>query len=110
MARCNNSAVVAIIRGGTSRTPQEANLMKCLTFLSAVYEFSVGAIHLAGVHNTSADALSRNNLPMFRILNPQANQGTTAVPAMVLDLILLQEPDWKARDWTSQWSSSWTPP
>ena len=37
LARSDNSAlVVAIIRGGMSRNPQAANLMRCLTFLSAV--------------------------------------------------------------------------
>ena len=110
LARSDNSAVVAIIRGSMSRNHQAANLMRCLTFLSAVYQFKLLATHVRGIHNILADALSRNNLHLFHSLNPQADERATPIPEAVLNLVLLQEPDWTTRNWTSRWSSSWTTP
>ncbi len=72
LARCDNSAVVAIVNGGSSRDPRAASLMWCLIFLAAIYEFSVQATHVRGTDNVSADALSRDNVTLFHILNPQA--------------------------------------
>ena len=110
LARCDNSAVVAIIKSNTSRNTQAANLLRCLAFLAATYQFELQAVHLGGKHNILADALSRNKLMLFRSLNPQADRCATSVPEAALDLILLREPDWTARDWTNQWTSSWTMP
>ena len=102
LARSDNSAVVAIIRGGMSRNSQAANITRCLTFLSAVYQFKLLATHVRGIHNILADALSRNNLHLFQSLNPQADERATPIPESVLDLVLLQEPDWTTRNWTSR--------
>ena len=49
--------------------------------------------HIRRAHNTIADALSRNNLPLYRSSHPQARLEATQIPAAVLDLILLREPD-----------------
>ena len=105
LARSDNSAVVAIIRGGMSRNPQAAYLMRYLTFMSAVYQFKLLATHVRGIHNILEDALSRNNLHLFHFLNPQADERATPIPETVLDLVLLQESDWKTRNWTSRWNS-----
>ncbi len=77
LARCENSAVVAIVNGGSSRDPRAASLMWCLIFLAATYEFSVQATHVRGTDNVSADALSRDNVTLFHILNPQAYSQPT---------------------------------
>ena len=110
LARCDNAAVVAIVNSGSSKNPQAMNLMRCLTFLSARLEFRVKAAHIKGIHNTLADALSRDNLSLFRACYPQGNKEPTPISATVLDLVLLQEPDWMARSWTEQWTSTWATP
>ena len=110
LARCDNMAVVAIVNSGTARDPQTMNLMRCLTFIAAKRDFRMRAAHIKGTHNTLADALSRDNLKLFRSQFPQAEQEPTPIPAAVLDLLLLHEPDWMARDWTEQWTSTWATP
>jgi hypothetical protein len=110
LARCDNTAVVAIVNSGTSRNPQAMNLMRCLAFLSAKGDFRIQAAHIRGSHNIVADALSRDNLPLFRSCYPQANPDPTPIPPAVLDVLLLREPDWMARDWTEQWSFIVTTP
>ena len=46
----------------------------------------VSAINLRGINNISADALSRNDLPLFRSYHPQANPEPTATPTALLDI------------------------
>ena len=74
--------------------------MRCLAFMAAKWEFQPLATHIKGTDNTLADALSRDNLIAFRSLHPQAEERPTALPAAMLDLILLREPDWTSRNWT----------
>ncbi len=69
-------------------------------------QVGVSASSHLGTDNTLADALSRDNLSVFRSLHPQAEEQPTALPAAMLDLILLREPDWTSRNWTGQWSST----
>ncbi len=107
-AKCDNSAVVAIVNSGSSRNPQAMNLVRCLAFLSATLDFRIHAVHLSGAHNTLADVLSRNNLTLFLSQHPQAHPKATAIPTAALDLILLREPNWTATDWTSMWTSTWS--
>ena len=82
LARCDNVAVVAIVNSGTSKNPQAMNLIRCLSFLSAIWEFRVRATHLSGIQNTLADALSRDNLPLFCAWRPapSAHPGSRAGP------------------------------
>ena len=58
LARCDKTAVVAIVNSGISKNPQAMNLIRCQSFLSAIWEFRVQATHLSGIHNTLTDALS----------------------------------------------------
>ena len=109
-ARCDNAAVVAIVNAGTSKSPHAMNLVRCLSFLAATFDFRVSAVHLSGIDNVLADALSRNNLPLFLSLHPQANQEAAPIPSAALDLILLREPDWTTRGWTDMWTSTWSRP
>ena len=63
--RCDNEAVVSILNSGTSKDPTVMGLMRCLHFFAAKFSLIVSAVHLPGVDNSLADALSRNNLPSF---------------------------------------------
>lgn len=105
LIRCDNAAVVSIINHGASRNPEAMQLTRCLSFLAAKWEFHLRAEHIRGVDNILADALSRNNLPLFRVLHPQASPSPSVIPEQVLDLLMLREPDWTCRCWTGQWSS-----
>ena len=103
--QCDNTAVVEVINKGTARDRDIMQLMRCLAFLAAKGDFYVVASHIKGVDNTLADALSRDNLELFRSLFPQAEQQAAACSA--LDLVLIQEPDWTCKDWIGQWSATY---
>ena len=105
-ARCDNAAVVAIINSGSSRVQEAMHLMRCLAFIAAKYEFTIFATHIPGVNNVLADALSQNNESLFHSLHPQANQSPTPIPASLLDLLIVEKPDWLSTHWTQLWNSS----
>ena len=53
----------------------------------------------------AVDALSGDNIQLFRSCCPQVDpQGTAVSPEVVLDAVLLQDPDWMAKDWTELWA------
>lgn len=102
---CDNAAVVAIINQGSSRNKEAMHLARCLAFVLAKREFEMVATHIKGVDNSLADALSRDNLPLFRSLFPQAAPTPTAIPPALLDMLLISKPDWTSKRWTNLWST-----
>ncbi len=69
------------------------HLLRCLAFLEAKQVFHIFATHIKGVDNTLADALSQNNLTLFRTLCPQAEKEPVAIPVPLLDLLVVSKPD-----------------
>ncbi len=61
----DNIAVVQIISGLSSKDPLLMHLLRLLYFFLAVHTIKLQAKHIPGVHNTVADALSRNQLSVF---------------------------------------------
>lgn len=102
---CDNTAVVSTINHGASRNRDAMHLARCLAFVTAKLEFELVASHIKGSDNTLADALSRDNLPMFRSLHPQAAPEPTPIPEALLDLLLVSKPDWTSQRWTSLWNN-----
>ena len=70
--RCDNAAVVpeAIHQGSY---PFASPLL--LVFYAALFRFSYCPLHLPGISNVAADALSRNNMSLFLSLVPQGSQA-----------------------------------
>ena len=91
---CDNEAVVAVLKGGYSKDPDKAHLLRSLFF----HELAITAIHVPGVENGAADSISRNNLKRLFSLNPQAACHPTLVPSRVVDHLTRREP-WTAVDW-----------
>ena len=69
---CNNMAVVQCLRTGSAEDPRLNHLFRVLALLLARFEVSLHAEHIASLQNGAADALSRNNAPLFFSLFPQA--------------------------------------
>lgn len=103
--RTDNMAVVEVLRSRTSRDPLLMHLLRCLTFYAAVFHFDYKTEHIAGIHNTAADALSRNNLAVFFSMFPQIPRVT--VPRPVWELLVEVRPDWGSREWTQLFKTSW---
>ena len=91
-------AAVAIINSGASKNLEAMQ--------QVTREFSMWDTHIQGTRNQAADSLSRNNVAGFPLWCPQAQEQESAVPAELLDTLLLQETNWTRRDWMEQWTSS----
>ena len=80
-------------------------LLRCLTFIQAKYQFDLLAahIHVQGKVNVRADALSRGNVQYFLSLYPQARRQQAwrqlaPLPIKLLDLTVIREPDWTSQE------------
>ena len=102
LARCDNIAVVAIVNHGSSKNAEAMQLMRCLSFIAATFDFRLVATHIRGRDNILADALSRDNWSLFNSLYPQASKEATPIPPALLDLLVVAMPDWTCRRWTGQ--------
>lgn len=59
VTRSDNMAVVHALMAGMARDPLLMHLLRCLHFFTATHQLGIEARHVAGIHNTAADALSR---------------------------------------------------
>ena len=75
--RCDNVAVVAILKLGKSKHPLVMHLMRCLFFFIAYHQLFLDLVHLPGRLNDAADSLSHDNLPP---LFPTASASGTVSP------------------------------
>ena len=88
LIRCDNTAVVSSINSRYCKDPLLMQLLRCLFFLEAQYQFKLKAEHITGVHNVLADNLSRDNLVSFRQLKSVANATPSDIPSSVLQWLL----------------------
>ena len=103
LCKCDNAAVVAIIRSGVCRDPTAMNLIRNLFFISSHFNVQVITEHIPGVVNTAADALSRDNLPLFKLQCHQAKGDPTPIPETLYDMLVRQLPDRISDRWTILW-------
>ena len=106
--RSDNMAVVEIIKARTSRDSTIMHILRRLHFLCALHGIDVSAVHIPGVENTLADALSRNDLPLFFLSHPKASEHPTPVPPHLWDMVVAHQPDWTSCSWRSKLQSSCT--
>ena len=62
-------------------------LLRTLCFFSAVYKVILTVCHLPGVHNSTADALSRNNTKLYLALDRQASPLLTLISSELQELV-----------------------
>ena len=104
-ARCDNAAVVAIIRSGYSKDPLAMQLIRNLFFITAHYNLLIVTVHVPGVENVAADALSRDNLSLFRSQVRHAQPDPTVIPAELLQLLVSSRQDWTSTAWINLWQN-----
>lgn len=80
MFMCDNTATVAILQKGRSKTSNIMPLMRRLTMCAAINEFVVMSQHVPGRKNLIADSLSRLQMRQFRQLAPEADPFPRQVP------------------------------
>ena len=78
--QCDDEMVVSIINSGTSCDDDVMHLLRCLVYVAMQFNFVIWAVHIFGVQNVLADALSRFKLQVFHQLAPLANPEPDAIP------------------------------
>ena len=101
--RCDNDAVVTIIQNRRSQQALLTQLLRCLFFYTAIFQFHFSASHIPGANNIVTDAISHNNLQLLYSLIPQASQ--VSIPPEV-SRFLLSQPEWGSTNWTTQFVHS----
>lgn len=96
---CDNEAVVAILKSGTSKHPLVMHLMRCLFLFTARSQLYLDPVHVPGRLNEAADSLSRGKLPLFLQLVPSAHPNPTPIPEELSQALVHQRPDWTADAW-----------
>ena len=76
--------------------------LRSLHFLTAHWDIKLWAEHLPGKQNTAADALSRNLLQVFRNHVLDAEQQSTLIPMVLVELLVLQQLDWSPPSWSDK--------
>ena len=76
----DNMATKFAINNGSSKSADIMRLLRRLTLVAAKYSFHYSAVHVPGVQNKIADALSRFQLKEFRRLVPDAEPLPCTVP------------------------------
>ena len=95
----DNEVVVAVVNSGYSKDPQIMHLVRCLFFVLAAGDISLYSHHIAGVLNTVADAISRNNIRLLFSKVPGADPTPTKIPAELVELLVTSQPDWTLPSW-----------
>jgi hypothetical protein len=100
LIHCDNIAVVDVLNSGFAKDGMLMHLLRCVFFISAHFEVTTKAAHIPGRENIAADALSRNNLCLFRAQVPQADPKPSRIPVELVDLLVHQQPDWTSTAWS----------
>ena len=78
---CDNQSVVDIWDKGSTRVAHTMALVRLLYFCAVRYSLNVCVVHVPGVCNDIADAVSRFQMDRFRKLAPNANPSPDNIPA-----------------------------
>lgn len=79
---CDNQAVVSVLNSRHCREPDMMQLLRCLFFLEAYFQFHLSAAYLPGVANDLADDLSRDRLAAFLSKKPEADRDPSNIPPL----------------------------
>ncbi len=105
LCRCDNSAVVGVLRTRTCKEKEVMHLLRCLHFYEASLECRVVGKHLPGTLNDRADDLSRNRLYSF-LQKLQKPADTNSSPSCTLRPSALEKPDWQSLEWKQLFRAS----
>ena len=93
MIHCDDEAVVEVVAAGYSKEANLMQLLKCLFLVTAFHELSWRSMHIPGVQNEAADAISRNNMVVFNTQVPGTTLAPVNLPPEALNLLIGRHPD-----------------
>ena len=82
--RSDNQLVVALLTSRTSKVPALMHLLRDLLLSAARWGFTFLSMHVPGVQNSVADAISRFHWQEFRRLAPDAHPSPCLIPQFLL--------------------------
>ena len=98
---CDNQAVVEVLNYQSAKDSLLCHQLRCLFYIRALYDFDIIARHTPGVSNIAADALSRDDLPLFLSQVHNAAPSPTPIPLGLRQGLSVPHPTWTSRDWMS---------
>ena len=94
----DNKAVVDVLNATFCSDTHMMHLIRLLVFFAAKCNFWFTAAQIPGKNNVIADALSRNNLSLFRSQAPEADYHP-AQPSAALVSLISQNITWTSTSW-----------
>ena len=104
VVHCDNQGAVALVNSGYSRVSQIMQLLRCLFFISAYYQIDLWDVHVPGVENTLADAISHNNQSLLYFQVPGTLGQQSPISPVLVELLTNQFLDWTSPGWTQRFS------
>ena len=98
----DNMAVVHILKTNSSKDATIMHLLRCLHFFCAKHDIRMSTVHILGVQNVMAVALSRNNIAFFFQLSPHAPQSPMLIPQQLWEAVVENQPDWLSPSWRAR--------
>ena len=96
--KSDNAAVVQVIEATYDRNAHLMYLLRLLVLYASFYDFWFMVSHIPGITNTSADALSRNNMVVFFSQAPGSNKDPIQIPNHLVQLVSLNQ-TWISTAW-----------
>ena len=101
----STAIILDLVNSGYGKVPQIMHLLRCLFFIRAHFQMGVVAVHVPGVENHLADAISRNHLHVLFSQVPEVAKQRSVIPPSLLALLVERQPDWTSSDWAQLFTS-----
>lgn len=101
LIRCNNLAVVMVLRTRTCKDAVMMHLLTSLHFFLTKLDIALISQHIPGATNNAADALSRKQLAGISIHDAGCLTADSD-PSDVWDLLVMERPNWTSASWRSK--------
>ena len=100
---CDNTGAVAAVNSGYSKIPRIMHLIR------ARFRVDLIAIHVPGVLNHLADAISRDNVSFVVSQVPAASQAQYRLHPTMVSLLMDQHLDWLTPTWRESFEACFPP-
>ena len=108
-SRCSSSRITQLWWLSSTLVPAGTNPYAPYAMSHVHHGKMVSASHVRGIHNSLADALSRNNRDYFLSHYPQAQPSPSSIPLTLVGMLITSKPDWTSPHWTSLWNTFFKP-
>ena len=105
----DNQAAGAVLNSDYSKDVFIMHLLQCAFFIRALLSLDNPVAYIAGADNRLVDFISWDNIQAYFSQVPQASPQPTQVPAKLLALLTVDQPDRPSVAWTKSFADSFQP-